>query len=171
MIIKCDFCGREFEKPVNKVNESRKKGWKLYCSPECRNKAKKIRCTCSYCGKELWKTPSEIARSKTGNTFCNKSCACSYNNSHFRTKENNPNWKGGKAGSRIYTILAYRTYKSKCSICGCDDKDILEVHHIDMNRRNNDIDNLIILCANHHAKVHRGKLEITQEIKNNRELL
>lgn len=25
MIVKCDFCGKEFDKPTNKVNESRKK--------------------------------------------------------------------------------------------------------------------------------------------------
>ena len=38
-----------------------------------------------------------------------------------------------------------------------------------MNHKNNETDNLIILCANHHAKVHRGGLEITQEIKDKRE--
>jgi hypothetical protein len=32
MIIKCDYCGKEFDKPTNKVNESLKKGWKMYCS-------------------------------------------------------------------------------------------------------------------------------------------
>ena len=46
---------------------------------------KKIKCTCAHCGKELWKTPSEIKRSKTGNVFCNRSCAASFNNSKFRT--------------------------------------------------------------------------------------
>ena len=35
----------------------------------------------------------------------------------------------------------------------------------------NDPDNLIILRANHHTKVHKGKLDITQEIKNNRVFL
>lgn len=46
MLIKCDYCGKEFEKPTNKVNESRKKNWKLYCSSECRTAAKnkKIKC-------------------------------------------------------------------------------------------------------------------------------
>ena len=171
MIVKCDFCGKEFNKPTNKVNESRKNGWNLYCSADCRNKAKKIKCLCANCGKELWKTPSEIARSKTGNVFCNKSCACSYNNSHFRLKENNPNWKGGKVGSKAYTIIAYRTYKKACAVCGNEDVDVLEVHHIDCDHFNNDPDNLIILCANHHAKVHRDNLEITDAIKQQRKFI
>ncbi len=35
---------------------------------------------CSECGKEKAITPSELRKSKTGNTFCNKSCAAKYNN-------------------------------------------------------------------------------------------
>lgn len=171
MIIKCDYCGKEFDKPVQQVNQSRKRGYKMYCSPECRHNSRKIHCFCANCGKELWKTLSEIKESKTGNVFCNKSCACSYNNSHFRTKENNPNWKGGRVGANTHIINARRNYKAKCAICGCDDLDMLEVHHIDHNHENNEIDNLIFLCANHHAKVHRGKMEITEEIKNKREFL
>lgn len=171
MIIKCDFCGKEFDKPTQQVKQSRKRGYKMYCSPMCRYKGGRIQCTCANCGKELWKTPSEIKRSKTGNVFCDKSCACSYNNSHFRTNENNPNWKGGRVGANTHIILARRNYQQKCAICGCDDLDMLEVHHIDMNHENNEMDNLIILCANHHAKVHRGNLEITQDIKDKREIL
>ena len=49
--------------------------------------------------------------------------------------------------------------------------DILEVHHIDGNRDNNILDNLIILCANHHSKVHRGSIEITDEIKQKRKYI
>ena len=172
MIIKCDYCGKEFDKPANKVNESRKKGWKLYCSAECRSKArtKKIQCFCAHCGKELWKDPGEIKRSKTGNVFCNKSCACSYNNSHYRLQEKNPNWKGGQYSTN-YQKQAYRKYVHECVICNTTDMDILEVHHIDGNRDNNILDNLIILCANHHSKVHRGSLEITDEIKQKRKYI
>lgn len=173
MVVKCEYCGKEFEKPTNKVNESLKNGWKLFCSDEChkKSKTKKIKCNCANCGKELFKTPAELKRSKTGNVFCNRSCACSYNNSHFRSGENNPNWKGGKFNGSEHCKIAYRNYKSFCAVCNCNDPDVLEVHHIDLNHKNNDLNNLIILCANHHSKVHRGNLKITKEIKNNRQLL
>lgn len=48
---------------------------------------------------------------------------------------------------------------------------MLDVHHIDCDRENNNCDNLIILCANHHAKVHRGNLFITDEIKQQRKTI
>lgn len=171
MLVKCDYCGKEFDKETRRVNEARKNGWKIFCSTECMKAAKttKIKCTCAQCGKEIYKIPSQMKLSKSGNVFCSKSCAASYNNSHFRTGENNPNWKGND--SKEYAAIAYRTYKPICAVCGCEDTDMLEVHHIDENHDNNDIDNLIILCANHHSKVHRGGLVISQEIKDKREIL
>ena len=171
MLVKCDYCGKEFDKEPRRVNESKKNGWKLYCSEECKKlgRTTKVICHCAQCGKEIEKLPSQIKNSKNGNVFCSKSCAASYNNSHFRCGENNPNWKG--SDSTKYALIAYRTYKPICAICGCEDVDMLEVHHIDENHDNNDIDNLIILCANHHSKVHRGGLVISQEIKDKREIL
>ena len=169
----CEYCGKTFEKEERQVKESIKNGWKQYCSKECAHKARntKIKCNCAQCGKEILKQPHEIRNSKNGNVFCSKSCACSYNNSHFRIGENNPNWINGSFIKSKYAKIAYRTYYPECCICGCDDKDMLDVHHIDFNRDNSDVNNLIILCANHHAKVHRGGLEITQDIKDSRKLL
>jgi len=65
--------------------------------------------------------------------------------------------------------IAYRNYKHECVICKFTEFSALEVHHIDENRENNDLDNLIILCANHHNMVHYGTLRITEEMKINRE--
>ena len=172
MLVKCEYCGKEFDKPVRRVNESIKNGWHIYCSLECKGKAsrKKVECTCANCGKKIEKYQSALDDSKTGNVFCSKSCACSYNNEHFRTKENNPNWRGGKYGNRQHAKIAYRNYVPECAICGETDKYMLEVHHIDFNHSNNELDNLIILCANHHLKLHRGGLVITDEIKSKRKL-
>jgi len=45
-------------------------------------------------------------------------------------------------------------YPHKCYVCGYnDDERILEVHHVDENRNNNDINNLKILCPNCHKKL------------------
>lgn len=45
-----------------------------------------------------------------------------------------------------------------CMLCGYDT--VTDVHHVDQNRQNNRVDNLIILCPNHHAEVHRGIISI-----------
>lgn len=168
MILKCKTCGKEFQRDRKPKDLD-----KVYCSLECSHKAriKKIKCTCGYCGNELEKDPAEIKRSKSGLTFCNKSCACSYNNSTIRIGKNNPNWRGGQFSHSNYQTIAYRKYKHECAICHYDEISALEVHHIDNNHENNSLDNLIILCANHHNMIHYGTLTITEEIKQNREKL
>lgn len=57
----------------------------------------------------------------------------------------------------------YRRYAHACVVCGADPAD---VHHIDKNRSNNDPNNLISLCKEHHRLVHRGLLDITEYIEN-----
>ncbi len=55
-------------------------------------------------------------------------------------------------------------YKYKCQICGNDfgkpyDKQIVEVHHIHpfVLSMNNDYDNLMVICPNHHSVVHKAQ--------------
>jgi hypothetical protein len=164
MLIKCDHCGIEVDKKPSQVKTNLEKGRKNYCSNDCKKLGQftgKL-CVCGTCGKEIYKTQSEIKRSKSGQVFCNKSCACSFNNTLLRSKENNPNWKNGNTS---YVKSAYENYLPECTICGFNDLDALEVHHIDEDRSNGNIDNLIVLCANHHSLVHSGTLKITDEIK------
>jgi len=41
-----------------------------------------------------------------------------------------------------------------CAIKGCSEHTYLEIHHIDENRENNTIENLILLCDKHHKMAH-----------------
>ena len=54
-----------------------------------------------------------------------------------------------------------KLYKGKCQICGCSpfEVDISEVHHIAYfsESNNNDTTNLLVLCPNHHRKIHKLK--------------
>ncbi|HEY3760137.1 MAG TPA: HNH endonuclease [Verrucomicrobiae bacterium] len=52
-----------------------------------------------------------------------------------------------------YRKLAFANYAPVCAHCGYGIKDVLEVAHIDCNRENNAISNLVILCPNCH-KMH-----------------
>ena len=47
----------------------------------------------------------------------------------------------------------------RCSITFCNEHTYLEIHHIDENRANNNIDNLILLCGKHHKMAHAGKID------------
>lgn len=124
----------------------------------------KLEFECANCGRKVYKWESELRNSKHGHVFCSRSCAASFNNSNYRVGENNPNWVDGSYKSTHYAKFAFRNYPHKCAICGMDEFCCLEVHHIDKDRQNSDLNNLIILCANCHLKVHNGKIT-TEELK------
>lgn len=147
--VNCVVCGKEYEIELKRYNGKIKEGSAFYCSSECRNHKGSVKCQCAHCGKEIWKTKSQYARSKTGNVYCSRSCATSKNNMLFKSGENNPNFKGGS-----YRSNALNIYEHKCCVCGYDeDERILEVHHIDENHSNNDISNLCLLCPTCHRKI------------------
>ncbi len=106
---------------------------------------------CANCKSEVIKLPSQVARSKSGNVFCNRSCSTSFNN-QFKTGTNHPNYKNGATASRK-RVFEERGYV--CEKCGyCKIPEILQVHHKDRNRQNNENSNLLILCPNCHQEDH-----------------
>ncbi|MBI1863746.1 HNH endonuclease [Candidatus Woesebacteria bacterium] len=44
--------------------------------------------------------------------------------------------------------------KPICVVCGLEDERILNVHHIDRNRQNNKLSNLVWVCMNCHYLIH-----------------
>lgn len=152
----CTKCGKEFEVELKRYNENIKEHSSFYCSKECRSHKGSVLCTCANCGQQIWRTKSQLAKSKTGNVYCSRSCATSKNNSLFKTGKNHPNYTGTN-----YRQKAFQAYEHKCAVCNWnEDEDVLEVHHIDENRNNNDLSNLIILCPICHKKIttHKYKL-------------
>lgn len=46
-----------------------------------------------------------------------------------------------------------------CAIKGCTEHTYLEIHHIDENRENNSLENLVLLCDKHHKMAHAGVID------------
>lgn|SRR3990167_3605796 len=77
-------------------------------------------------------------------------------------KENSPNWRGGKSfqeyGKEFDSPLKEQVrFKDnyKCQVCGCsqiENGQQLDIHHIDYNKKNNILENLISLCVSCHRK-------------------
>lgn len=44
----------------------------------------------------------------------------------------------------------------KCRVCDENRRGMLDIHHIDNNHYNNNIENLVYLCANHHREITLG---------------
>ncbi len=130
------------------------KGWGKYCSTICRTKSqyKGKRVNCFICNKEVYRSLKDLRSSKSKKFFCSKTCQTIWRNTILFTGENHANWKHGKSAYR--RILRSTGKEEICVLCRLDNARVLIVHHIDKNRNNNGIENLIWLCQNCHYLVH-----------------
>lgn len=83
----CYQCGNKFYKLKRVIqavlrNDSGHNG--KYCSIICTSNAKKLKkiVNCANCKKSFEKLPNQIKKTKSGNHFCSRSCAATYNNKH-----------------------------------------------------------------------------------------
>ena len=66
----------------------------------------------------------------------------------------NGRWKGGISTS-YWKQRVIGKYGEKCQVCGWNEvPEVIEVHHGDFNRKNNAIENGIVLCPNCHRIIH-----------------
>lgn len=104
-----------------------------------------IQKTCPVCD-SVFETQAGHPKEKT---VCSHACS----NTHFRSGKDHPNYKNGN-GTK-YRVTAFEELEHRCNRCGwCVNENILEVHHKDRDRSNNDIDNLEVLCPNCHNLEH-----------------
>lgn len=84
-----------------------------------------------------------------------------------RTRENNPNWKNGRS-FEPYPLGWNKTFKEqiryrdgyKCQLCGCGELENgqrLCVHHIDYNKDNLNLNNLLSLCRICHNRTNGNR--------------
>lgn len=145
----CDYCGEEFWKP------SRFVGKRNYCCKHCADLASRkgrLKLICAYCGKEFTRCPSKV---KSGNrNFCSRRCK----NLAQRTETANPETRPShyKNGECAYREIAFRNLGKRCSVCGYDIEDVLEVHHKNGDRSDNRVENLDVLCPTHHVEYQIG---------------
>jgi hypothetical protein len=156
--VNCKICNKSFyTKPF-----SLKMGWGLFCSKECHylfmKKGHEIKC--EICNKTVYKSIAQLKKSKSGKFFCSKSCQTVWRNQQY-VGSNHKLWKGG-LGVNYRKLLTKENKKIFCRLCKERDKRILAVHHIDKNRTNNKINNLVWLCHNCHYLVHCDNLEKQQ---------
>lgn len=142
----------------NKVFQPKTLRQKL-CGPDCRAKwvainkvyeRKGVITQCAVCGKDIYRAPYQLKEGK--DHVCSKRCQYIV----VANKLKGPKDFGKRA--------ALQRDKGKCRICGFDV--IVHVHHIKPKRNNgnNELDNLITLCPNHHAMADR-KLISQKELK------
>lgn len=141
-----------------------KRGWGKFCSRQCLSLGRKSgkQVTCQVCQKQVYRMPSEIKRNKQQRMFCSKSCQTIWRNSYY-SGERHASWKQGQGSYRQRMLRI--TPNLECQLCHEQDQRVLEVHHVDEDRTNNRLDNLVWLCHNCHYLVHCDKLEQEQLVR------
>ena len=150
--VRCKLCDKEFyAKPF-----WLKKGWGKYCSAACQHAGMRSgeEKSCEICGVRTYKSPKNLARSKSGKFFCGKSCQTIWRNKVF-VGEKHGNFTTGRYSYR--DALRRHGIPKRCKLCKTADTRVLAVHHIDKNRENNRPGNLAWLCHNCHFLVHHYK--------------
>jgi hypothetical protein len=146
--IQCSCCKKYFWKPKKRLV----RGNNHFCSMKCRDKYRitSISVVCSCCNENFIRTPSKLKFSRSGLFFCSRQCKDKAQTIDVGILKI-PQYTDGKS---VYSNRAKKEYGCKCSHCGYNEfEQGLEVHHIDGNRKNNELSNLIVLCALCHRLV------------------
>ena len=154
------------EERINKISKAHKRGQYF---------------NCIICNKEFWRKPYDIK--KGNNKFCSKECYFEWqkgkkkiiHNPFNKSKENNPNWKGGikPLNLIIRSSKEYKNWREEifkrdnytCQHCGAKSKKNnyirIEAHHIKPFATFPElrfvIDNGLTLCKKCHSKEPKGK--------------
>lgn len=155
-LVHCKICGKEFYAKPSWL----KHGWGKYCSSKCQYKAqlKGKFVYCEICGKKIWRRPCQLKHSKSKKFFCSKSHQTLWRNRTF-SGPRHPNLRGGES-IKHKKILIQSGIKPVCKLCACKDKRVLVVHHLDKNKKHNNIKNLVWLCHNYHHLVHHYNVSV-----------
>ena len=169
IIKKCKYCKKEFESYISVQ--------RIFCSRECASKnnigkkrpihsinLKKAhkRKSFGYKKDEQHGNLNPAKRPEIRKKISNKAKGKNnyFYNKHF-TRELNGNWQGGKKFEKYgfnWTEILRMSIRERdsfiCQVCG---KFGNTVHHIDYNKKNNNVNNLINLCRKCHSKTGKKK--------------
>ncbi len=153
---RCDGCDQLFQPEMRDVMV----GFGRFCSRKCINEFRRHPAkralfstfTCALCLTKFSRDNSSIV-SKSGLQFCSRTCK----DIAQRLESNFPQIRPChySTGEVSYRQIAFRHYPKICNRCGYDKyENVLQVHHIDRNRQNNNHINLEILCPTCHLEEH-----------------
>lgn len=141
-ITTCHECLKPIERLKSRLKE------KNYCL-ECLNK--KTETTCSFCNLKFFIRPSRL-NPKSGFVFCSRKCKDEAQKAKHGFDKLHPRFD---SKNYHYRTKAFDHLAPKCNICNYNKHiEVLEVHHKNCNRENNDISNLEILCPTCHTEKH-----------------
>lgn len=150
----CEQCRRKFLRRLSASN-----GVRRFCSHACSSRfsSSQVAVKCSTCSKQIFRSPSKLAASKSKLYFCSKGCMAKAQKLDGGNPKIHPKHYGN--GLRVYRSIAARSHPMRCVDCGLSFPPLLVVHHKDGNRNNNKPSNLEFVCSNHHMLRHMKWVE------------
>ncbi len=156
----CNYCTKDYEAETRYL----RRGQGLYCGHSCAAKGNASKrpkpepnVQCYQCSKVFYRNKSKQSVSKSGLQFCSRQCKEYAQSLEGGVVEIQPAHYNTGTGESTYRVRALRMYPSVCMRCDWDEVPVLlQVHHRDHNRKNNDPTNWEILCPYCHAMHHWG---------------
>ena len=115
----------------------------VYCNQSCYGRACRKEIPCLVCG--------TLLLSGLNKKTCSRSCA---NKNRTGISYNTGRLKDKVQSQKRLKVRLLKTRGKQCERCGFDVYQILQVHHIDRNRKHNELCNLELLCPNCHTEEH-----------------
>ena len=127
----------------------------LICSKP-RKDIKELDRYCEYCGNKLerkrFNDRLEDFTVFSNRKYCNRECM---KRDYLKIGEHNQTYSNAHTTARKINELIL--HKEACELCGSDTN--LDIHHIDGNWQNNNLDNLMCLCRSCHTKYEKNKFK------------
>lgn len=138
--INCIVCNKAIYRKPSQIK--RNKG-QVFCSMICYGISQRKEKPCVVCGKMIM--------SKFNKKTCSRSCA---NIQRTGIKYHLGNPKSKVKSQQALKLRLLKERGRKCERCDYSKYEILQVHHKDKNKNNNNLENLALICPNCHYEEH-----------------
>ncbi len=137
----CEHCGKQFVRlPRRSISQW---GKRRYCSHACLHTARKpLPVPCLHCGQMIIRKQARPERTKR---FCNSTCANYFRFTAKKTRYRSIRIDGKKRA--VHQVVAERKIRRLLRTHEV-------VHHIDLNKTNNDPSNLKVMSRQAHGRLH-----------------
>ena len=167
IIVRCKFCGKEFEREKKQVTRSKKLGSKIFCSVSCSSKY-------------AWKQGSyEFHREKTQTPEELKEWKRQWYKRNKKRIIKKSAIRSEKIRKEMYQFLDDYKENHGCKICEETEPCCLVFHHLNPQEKDlsismavrkgwgkarlqKEIDKCVVLCANCHRKLHAGVTQLVE---------